>query len=255
MNKRKRFIATSIILSLGLFAVQLVKLEVRYQAIAVLSVLAYFFSAWALYKDLNGIEWLTVLILPVFYTAASGFFFFLLPQRWLTRLLIASLYGFGVYALLLTENIYSVAAIRTIQLLRAAQTVGFLLTLMTAFFLFDTIFSLRLQFWLNFILIFLAGFPLILQSFWSVELEEKINAKVFLYTLFISLILAETALFLSFWPVTVAAGSLFLTTSLYVLLGVCHEHFKERLFKKTLKEYLWVGVIVFLVTFLITAWG
>lgn len=255
MTKRRKFVFASILLSLGLLAVQLVKLEFRYQAIAGLSFLSLLFSAWVLYKDLSGIEWLTVLTLPVCYTAGSGLFYFLLPERWLTRFVVASLYGFGVYALLLTENIYSVAAIRTIQLLRAAQTVGFLLTLITSFFLFDTIFSLKLQFWANFLLVFLAAFLLILQSCWSVKVEERITSKVFLYTLFISLILAETALFLSFWPVTVATGSIFLTTTLYVLLGIAQEHFKERLFEKTLKEYLWVGVAVFLVTFLITSWG
>lgn len=255
MTKRKKFVAVAIILSIGLLAVQLVKLEIRYQAIAVLSILAYLFSAWALYKDLSGIEWLTVLILPVLYTVSSGLFYFLLPERWFSRFVVAGLHGFGVYALLLTENIYSVAAYRTIQLLRAAQTVGFLLTLTTAFFLFDTTFSLRLQFWLNFFLVFLAVFLLVLQSLWSVKLEEKIDKRVFLYTFFISLILAEIALFLSFWPVTVATGSLFLTTSLYVLLGISSEHFKERLFRKTINEYLWVGVVVFLVTFFITTWG
>lgn len=255
MSKRKKFVLVSILLSLGLLAVQLVKLELRYQAIAALSILACFFSAWALYKDLGGIEWLTVLILPVLYPAASGFFYFLLPEKWLSRLLVASFFGIGMYALLLTENIYSVAAIRTIQLLRAAQVVGFLLTLITAFFLFDTIFSLRLAFWSNFLLVFLVTLLLVLQSLWSVKLEEKISRKVFLYTLLIALALAEVALFLSFWPVTVAVGSLFLTTTLYVLLGICQESFKERLFEKTLKEYLWVGIAVFLVTFFITRWG
>ena len=255
MSKRKKFVFTSVFLSLGLFAVQLVKLELRYQAIAGLSLLAWAFSAWALHRDLSGIEWLTVLILPTYYTAASGLFYFLLPERWLSRFLVAGLYGFGVYALLLTENIYSVAAIRTIQLLRAAQTVGFLLTLMTAFFLFDTIISLRLQFSLNFILVFIATFFLVLQSLWSAQLEERLSRKVILHTFCLSLILAETALFLSFWPVTVATGSLFLTATLYVLLGICQEEFKERLFEKILKEYLWVGLIVFLVTFLITRWG
>ncbi len=255
MTKRQKFVVASLFLSLGLIAVQLVKLEIRYQAIAGLSLLAYLFSAWALRKDLNGIEWLTVLILPVFYTVASGLFYFLLPERWFSRFAVAGLFGVGFYALLLTENIFAVAAIRTIQLLRAAQTVGFLVSLITAFFLFDTIFSLKLHCYLNFFLVLFASFPLILQSLWSIKLEEKITTKVFFYTFFLSLILAETVLFLSFWPVTVVAGSLFLTTLLYVLLGIAQEHFKERLFQKTLKEYLWVGVIVFLTTFLITQWG
>jgi len=255
MSKRKKFVVVSLILSFGLLTVQLIGLELRYQAIAALSILSYFFSAWALHKDVEGIEWLTIFILPVFYTAAFGFFYFLLPGKWLSRILMAGFFGFGFYALLLTENIFAVAAMRTIQLLRAGQTVSFLLTLLVAFFLFDTVFSFRLWFYFNFIFTFIISFPLILQFLWSVKLDERITDKLLYYSLILSLILAEIALFLSFWPVTVATGSLFLTAVLYVLLGVTQEHFKERLFKKAVKEYLWVGVIVFLVTFLITRWG
>jgi hypothetical protein len=87
-------------------------------------------------EGIDGIEWLTVLTLPPLYTAGVGLFYFLLPVRWLTRLPVAMAYGLGMYVLLLTENIFSVASIRTIQLLRAAQAVGFLLTLVTGFFLY-----------------------------------------------------------------------------------------------------------------------
>lgn len=255
MTKRQKFVFTSLALSLGLFGVQLVSLESRYPAIIVLVLLAYFLSAWVLYKDLAGIEWLTVLVLPAAYTAASGLFYFLLPERWLSRLLVAGFFGIGFYALLLTENIFAVAAIRTIQLLRAAQTVGFLLTLVTAFFLFNTILSFKLPFYFNFFLVFLASFPLILQSLWSVKLEERISQTILSFSYLLSFLLAEIALALSFWPLTVAAGSLFLTTFLYVFLGISQEYFKERLFAKVLREYFWVAVIVFLITFLITSWG
>src|SRR4030042_1211151 len=52
-------------------------------------------------------------------------------------------YGLGIYALFLTTNIYTVAAIRSIALLRAARGVGFVLTLTTAFLLFDALLSLK----------------------------------------------------------------------------------------------------------------
>ena len=45
-----------------------------------------------------------------------------------------ALFGIGQYTLLLTANIFSVAAIRTIALFRAAVAVGFVMTLLTGFF-------------------------------------------------------------------------------------------------------------------------
>lgn len=196
-----------------------------------------------------------VLLLPPLYTAGVGLFYFLLPVGWLTRLPVALFYALGMYSLLLTENIFSVAAIRTIQLLRAAHAVGFLLTLVTSFFLYDTILSFRLPFWMNFLLVYLATFPLMLQGYWSVKLEEQLSKKILLYAGLLGFGVAEVALFLSFWPVTVTVGSLFLTTMLYVLLGLFQHHIDERLFIRTAYEYIFVGVVVFITVLLTTSWG
>jgi hypothetical protein len=80
----------------------------------------------------------------------------------------------------------------------------------TGFFLYDTILSFRLSFWANGLLVFLISLPLFLQGLWSVKLEKRIDRKVGLYTGVLSLILAEAAIIISFWPVNVASGSLFL---------------------------------------------
>lgn len=256
MHKRKRFIVVSLLLSLGLVGTQLVRVEHRYQAIVVLGGISYALSAWALAEDLKGIEWFTVLILPLLYPMSVGLFYFLLPERMLTRLGILGVFGVGMYALLLTENIFSVAAIRTIQLLRAAHAVGFLLTLVTAFFLFDTIWSFRLPFYSNGALIAASSFPLFLQGLWSYRLsEQRIERRTIGYSLALALGLGQLALALSFWPVTVPVGSLFLVTMAYVGLGISQYHFAGRLFRKTLYEYLGVGIIVLITTFLVTKWG
>lgn len=256
MSKRKKFVFVSFILSLGLLTIQFVNVDYRYEMIALLGIFSFILSAWSLIEDLQGVEWLTVMILPVLYPVSVGLFYFLLPERMLTRLLILAIFGFGMYALLLTENIFSVAAIRTIQLLRAAHAVGFLLTLVTAFFIFDTVWSFRLSVYLNSVLIFIASVPLFLQGLWSYELtERRISERVMMFTLVLALGLAEVALALSFWPVTVAVGSLFLVTMAYIGLGVSQFYFSERLFKKTVYEYLGVGVIVLITTMLVTKWG
>lgn len=255
ISKRQRFVISTLILSTGLLTVQLANISWRYQVIAILVILTYFLSAWSLREGLNGIEWLTVLILPTLFTTGIGLFYFLIPAGWLMRLPVIALYGLGFYALMLTENIFSVAAIRTIQLLRSAQAVGFLLTLTTSFFLFDTILSYRFDPWLNFFLVFLVSFPLILQGLWYVNLEEKLSRKIWLYTAVLSLVLAEFGLAFSFWPVNVAVGSLGLTTVAYVTLGLTQHKLSERLFPKTIKEYLASGILVLVIIFLTTRWG
>jgi hypothetical protein len=255
LTKRQRFIISAFLLSAGLLAIQLANIPWRYQSILVLTILTYFLSAWALKEGLNGIEWFTVLILPTLFTAGVGLFYFLLPSGWLTRLPIATLYGLGLYALLLTENIFAVAAIRNIQLLRAAHAVGFLLTLLTAFFLYDTVLSFRLSFWLNFVLVFLISLPLFLQGLWSVKLEERISSQIWFYSLALSLVIAEGALALSFWPVTVSAGSLALITVMYIVLGLSQHHLSQRLIQRTINVYLTVGLIVLAVIIVTTHWG
>jgi len=255
ISKRKKFVISALLLSLGIFGIETSNISWRYQAIALLAGLTYFLSAWSLAEGLNGIEWFAVLVLPTLFTAGVGLFYFLLPTAWLTRIPVIILYGLGIYILLLVGNIFSVAAIRTIQLVRSAQAVGFLLTLVTSFFLYDTIFSFRLDFWLNFLLVMLVSLPLVAQGLWSINLEEKFSWKLLVYTLSISLIQGETAVAFSFWPVTVAVGSLALTTMLYISLGLAQQQLAQRLFPKTINEYLRVGAIVLLVIFLTTHWG
>lgn len=255
MTKRQKFIFTSLFLAFGLIFVQFADISLRYLAIAGLSVLAAGLTLWSLREALEEIRWFTTIILPTLFTAAVGFFYFLLPSTWLSRLPLAFLFALGMYALLLTENIFSVAAIRTIQLFRAASAVGFLLTLLIAFLLYDTIFSLRLSFWTNSLLVYSVSLPLLFHGFWSVNLEEKVSRKLLIYSLSFSLVLAEIALMISFFPLTVAMSSLFLTTGMYVLLGLTQAYLAERLFKQTIYEYLGVGIVVLLIMLLTARWG
>jgi len=255
MRKRQKFVLTAILLSLGIGTIQFVaSLEIRYALIGLLFGITWVLSAWSLKEGLTGLEWLTVLMPMTLFTAAVGFFYILLPDHWLAKLVVILLFGIGQYALLLTGNIFSVAAIRTIALFRAAQAVGFVMTLLTGFFLYDTILSFRLGFWFSAPLIFLASVLLLLPVLWSVKLEEKLNHQLINFSLVFSLLLALITISISFWPVSLAVSALFLTTILYVYLGIAQHHFSERLFKKTAWEYIIVGMVV-LVTMLVTSGG
>jgi hypothetical protein len=255
LTKRRKFILSSLVLSFGLFGIQLEWVTNRYLAISILALLSVPLVIWSLKEALSLAVVVTSWILPFLFTAGIGLFYFLLPSSLAISIPIIVVYFFGMYALFLSENIFSVAAIRTIQLFRSASAVSFMFTLLTSFLLFDTVWSFFLPFWLNGCLVFAISFLLFFNSVWSVNLKAKIDKRIFLYTLVPSLGLGEIAIILSFWPVTVTLSSLFLTAMIYVCLGLIQAQLSERLFEKTVKEHLAVGLAVFGVLLFYTTWG
>jgi len=197
---------------------------------------------------------LLTLILPATFTAGVGIFWFLLPTSLYAQLPIVAFYALGVYALASTMNVFTVGAIRTIALLRAARGVGFVLTLVTSFLVFNAIISLKIPFWGTALTIILTSFPLFWQGFWSVLLEKEFRSELVIFSAVCSLIVGEIALELAFWPVSLVVGSLFLTVAVYVLLGLGQACLEERLFNQTVKEYLTVGILVFMGMLLATHW-
>lgn len=254
MRRREKFVIASILLSIGLLGVQLVPLDFRYLAVLGLGLCSYFISAWALADDLRKFEWVTILPFPTLYASAIGLFYFLLPENILSRFLILAVFGVGMYALFLTSNIFSVAKGRTIQLLHAAHAVGLLFTLITSLFFTNTIFSLRLPFYLNGLLVGATHFPLILMSLWSVELEQRINQNVVTFSLATTLILIEISTILSFFPISTWNYSLLIMSLLYVALGILHNFLRGILFENTMREYSLVAIFIGIVFALIFPW-
>lgn len=255
MRKRQKFVISSLVLSLCFVLIGAFNLPWRYQAIGIMAFFSVLLSVWCLWEKLKWMEWLMILILPPLYTASIGIFYFLLPSGWLTQITVAAGFGVGMYALLLTQNIYTVASIRTIQLFRSAQAVGFLLTLTTSFFVYNAVLSLRLPFWSNGLLVGVLSFPLVFQGLWSVKLEEKITSGLFYFSLVLSFVLGQLGAAVSFWPAELSTGSLFLTACLYVFMGLNQHYLDGRFYRSTIREYISVGMVVIMTMLLTTSWS
>ena len=246
---------TSVVLSLGFLGIQFLTDQNRFLAIGILGVLTAALFTWSLIEGLGRNMTLLTLILPMFFTLGVGIFWFLLPGSIFARIPIVIFYGVGIYVLSLTANIYSVAVIRTIALLRAARGVGFVLTLVTSFLIFDTILSLRSPIWLTLPLILSVTFPLFAQGFWSVNLQKEFSGELLGLSAVSSLVVGEIAAALYYWPVSVVVGSLFLTVAIYIILGLGQAKLEGRLFIATIREYLTVGILVYVAIFFATHWG
>lgn len=256
LNKRHKIIISTAILTIGLIFTQLVDFNLRFRFIAGLGILAYILSLWSLLEGLNSTKSVVLMVLPTFFTLAIASFYFLLPVRWLTRLPVAFFFGLLFYLLLLAQNVFNVASLRTIPLYRAASTASFLFTLLSAFFLYHVIFAFNLLFLWNGVTVFLVSFPLVLQAIWIINLEDRIRSAVLVQSLILSLVLGELALSFSFWPFpkTSVIWAMSLSSAMYVLLGLTTHILRGRINRRVVWEYLGIGAAVLLVSFSLTAW-
>lgn len=253
IRKRQKIIIASATLSLGLLSTQLVPFFLTYRFIAGLAVLAFILSVFALWEGLNKLKVVVLMILPTLFTLAVASYYFLLPIRWLSRLSVATLFGLIFYTLLLSQNVFNIASIRTIPLYRVASTTVFVLTLITSYLLFNVLFSLDMPFIWNGVGAFIISFPLILQIIWSIDMEG-LSGIVLVYSAVLALVLGEVALVLSFWPITNPMASLVLSTVMFITMGISTQTLRERLSRGMVWEYLGWGVLIFLVATLTTSW-
>ncbi len=255
LNKRQKIILTSILVTFGLLSTQLVDFNLRFKFLAGLAVFTYLMSLWALWEGISKTKALILLILPTFFTLGVASFYFILPIRWLTRLPVAVIFGFLFYLLLLSQNVFNVAAQRTIPLYRAASTAVLIFTILASFFLFGTLHAFNLLFILNGVLVAVISFPLILQALWSVDMEDAIPPAILGKSLIFSLIMGEVGLSFSFWPMGHIMWGITLATTMYILTGLGVGELRKKLDRRVVWEYVGIGVMVLLVAFLGTSWG
>ncbi len=272
MSKRTRFILVSGVIAVCLWLTTTAQVDYRFGLYLAVAALSYVLSVWVLFDDLKGIEWLTLMVLPVMFTLGCGLFANFLPAaiprmfgmafQLETSLLMAGvlkiiyfvMYALAMYGILLIENIFSVASIRTIQLFRAARSVNFILTLVASLFFYTVALSLKMPFWWISVLVFLVSLILSFPSFWSVDLKGDILRDAGRFSLVVSWIVAMAAITLSFWPIKAFMGGLMLTSILYSLLGILEQRLSSRVYLESLLEYGVTVMIIFVIGFLTTSW-
>lgn len=252
-TKRQRFIIAVLVLSTGLFFSEYQFGKNGVFLVFLLAFLAPILLFISNYKDIKENFSPYLFILPFFYSLSFGLFYFLVPARFLTRMLITSLYALGLYSLFLSQNIFTVASIRTIALLSGARIVSLVITLVSYFFLANIVFSLRLSLLPSAFLISSFSFFLVLQSLWTITLENRFKP-YFLWTLGLTLCLFEMSLILWFWPASSTVIALFLAGFFYTIVGLSQAWLDKRLFRGVMWEYIWVAAVTFFTLILFTSW-
>lgn len=255
-SKRSKFVLSTLVLTGSLLLAFLGGSEFGNQWVTILAFLSCVFTVFSLWGDLPKRKQIFIILLPGFlFTLGIGLFYFVLPARWLTRIIMLSIFAFGFYATLLAQNIYVISVARNIKLLQAARTIGFLLSVASAFCLYYILFSLHTFLPLVAFGVFIISFLLITAVIWSITLKEFIGKTEFLHILVLTIVLSEIGTFVTFWPVSVAFAAIFLTGNFYTFVGLSQHWLEDRLFKRVLWEFIWVAVILFVILFFTARFG
>lgn len=254
IDKRQKFVLAVVTLSVGLFITEFQFNQSGVLIAFILPLLTSLFLLWAIYADLKENKSFQVFILPFFYSLSFGFFYFLTPTTFLARLALAVVYAFGLYSLLLSQNIFIVSTSRTIQLLSGARIVSFVITLISYFLLTNIVYSFHAIVFPVIGLIGLYTYLLIYHSLWTYTLQ-KYSQPLVIWVSALTVCVVEVATLVWFWPSNPTVTALFLTGFFYAIVGLSHIWLEKRLFKGILWEYVWVGTIVFFVLLLFTNWG
>lgn len=254
LGKRQRFIIASFLSTFFILASSFFSLDQAEYFTVLLLVIVYILTFFSVLEDINGVEWLMLFLLPVYFTLSFYLFYFLLPVRWLTRLPYISIYAISIYAILLSANIFNIGVTKNLHLFRAAFSVNYLYLTVTSFITFNLILSFRQIFYVNFILIFLASYPLALHFLWTINPKTHFLPNIRSYAFVVAMLLGEAALIFSFTPIKSTIFALSLTALFYSLCGLLQAHSENMLFRKRVREYIFVLVFVLLIVLLSTQW-
>ncbi len=257
LTKRGKFVACVLALSAGMYFSELVTGNVIILLLSLtLALLTVLFLYLILRSDINKKSYIfPIFILPFFYTLSFSLFYSLVPSRFITRVLLTLVYAFGAYSLFLTQNIFTISTLRTINLLRSARIVSFVITIFVLFFMFNIIFSLRLPMYITPVLVGVLSYVMSIQFLWSYSETKEGSREVFLFSGAIAIMMTELAFGLSIWPVSAAIYAIFLTGMFYTYSGLSHAWLEKRLFKGILWEYVWVGILSVVFLLIFSKWG
>jgi len=257
MSKRIKYVISSLLAAFGFYFFISLPYESHYYGLLVgivLIVFCFWFGLGVIFEPKFYVRLMSI-VLPVSFYIGFALFVALIPQTFILTALFSIFFGLICYGIFLVENVFLVAiGFRTPPLYRAAYTVGLMIMLMSAFFLFNSLFSFKFIYWLNAIIVLLLSCLLFLYLFFSVTIELPDDGKdksIVAYVLVPSILMAELAFVLSFLPVGIFKGSMYLVVFCYVLSGLLHAELRERLFKRTWINFVWIG-IAFLLAMLVT---
>lgn len=248
-EKRVRLIVVTAVLSTIIFLLTLLPFAYAWFTVPLIAMLSYLGVYIALLRGIEKGEWFMLFLIPLLYCVMFYLAYYLVPGRLLTRVPFFFLLSIGFYSAVLSSNIFNVAVVKSLQLMRAAFSINYLLHVIVLFLTTLVAFTLLAYTSLAIGVVALTSYVLAMQYLWSIKPQPHIEKHIFTQSLFISYVTTIIALVASFLPVPTTVYALFVAGSYYSLVGLMYLNVDERLYWDALREYVYVWVLIALLTF------
>jgi hypothetical protein len=223
----------------------------------VLVIFCIWFGLGIIFDGDLGLRLISV-ILPLIFFVGFGMFTALLPFNFGGRMVLTLIFGLVFYVIFLVDNVFMVSiGFRTVPLYRAAYTVNLIILLLASFFLFNSLYSYKFDYWVNTLAVTVFSVLIFIYQFFCIAIElpeDWKNKNIAVYILIPAYLMAQLALVFSFWPVGIFKGSIYLVSAIYVLSSLMEADIRGRLFRKTWLSMVWVGLAIILGILLATSW-
>lgn len=253
-TKRQRTVIGSIVLVIMMLMATFVSIEDSLFFFPIFIFAVYVVTYLTILENINKIERISLFLTPLIFSIIFYLFYFFVPQRWLTRLPFIVFYAVGIYASLLSQNIFNVGVEKTIQLVRAASSINFLILTVVSLVGNIIIYSLDIPYFYIPIIIFLLHLPIIWQFIWSVNPTEEGSWTDLIQSLVVAFLLAQLSIMLLFVPLERSILSLIITCVFYSITGLLQAYLQQRLFKERLREYIGVLIFIGILSFFVVKW-
>jgi len=255
IDKRQRLFFAVLTVVLFNFFIILFPLQTAIYFIPINILIVYSATYFALLEDIERIEWVALFILPLYLSTSLLLFYYLLPVRWLTRIPYLAVLAVGMYASMLSVNIFNVGVEKSLPLYRAAYSVSNFLSLLAFFLLYTVLYSFRLHFLLNSFFSILLSWPLFFHCAWAANPKSVLEERVYKYATINTILLSGGVLILNFMPIKTNIYALYTVAIIYLLSGLTQEIMADTVFKERIREYLLVFLALTILVLLTASWG
>ncbi len=246
--KHIRFAISSMACGVFMFLAVTTPFQYIYISLPALVIISYIFVWFAIYERIDRVEWIMLFVLPVLWTLEWYVFFYMVPVRWLTRLLFSLIFVIVYYVLVSVENIYNVGVEKNIQLQKAAITVSTIFLVGLCYLAFQMISSFEMYWILASVFIGLISWVLAMKHFWTVDPRIKFDVWQLRMTHFVAIFMFLTSAGMNFIPFTAqTTRPVILAGVFYLMTNVISDVRDLVIFKQKSREYLIVMVALLLI--------
>ncbi len=253
--KQLRYVIASLLGAVCLFFAVGVPYTYSWFILPLLCAVSYILTWFALLEDIKRIEWYMLFILPIVWTACWYMSFYMLPLRFISKLVFTLLFPLIFYILISAMNIFNVGVEKNIQLLRAAQAANQFIVVLVFYILTQIFVSFNLHWTVLGILTGVFGWLLGMQLFWTLDPREEITTEVQNLALFHGFVIGYLMILMSFVPfILETPRPMIVTGTFYVLSGILSTYKDPILFKQRLREYFSILLLLILAALLTLRW-